>query len=168
MNLSRSIVLIFAFCSILLSNTGQAQSFLLANNFSFLSKVSSENTLRSNITKYADNFVGTKYRSSGTTPAGFDCSGYVRFIFQQYGYDLAHSSRELATEGKAVSKIDAKPGDLVIFAYNGSVHHVAMVYSNNNGDIEIIHSCTSKGVTIERISDLAYWTKRFYSIRRVI
>lgn len=169
-NLFKSIVLfsIVACFIITFQQKVTAQSFLFVNNLKSLSKVSKAHNVRSDITNFAEKFLGIAYRSGGTTPAGFDCSGYVHFIFKQYGYDLAHSSRELASFGTSVKKQDAAPGDLVIFAYNGIVHHVAIVYANHNGSIDIIHSSTSRGVVIENIDASAYWSKRFHSIRRVI
>lgn len=169
-NLSKSIVLFTIVACLFFSfqNNLSAQSFLFINNMSSLSKASKAHTLRSDIITAAQKYIGTPYRSSGTSPGGFDCSGYVRFIFKQYGYDLAHSSRALAGYGKSIARKDAEPGDLVIFAYKGSVHHVAIVYANNNGSIDIIHSSTSRGVIIENINDSEYWSKRFHSIRRVI
>ena len=67
-----------------------------------------------------------------------------------------------------MARKDAKPGDLVIFAYRGRIHHVGIVLSNNDGNIDMIHCSTSQGVVIENINSDDYWNKRFYSVRRVL
>ena len=59
--------------------------------------------------------LGTPYRAGGTTPEGFDCSGFVRYIFRENGIQLARSSREQALEGKPVQLNELKPGDLIFF-----------------------------------------------------
>lgn len=140
----------------------------LFNTLNFVYKLSGKENLRSNIIDYASQYLGTPYKSGGIKPSGFDCSGFVKYVFNQYGYDLAHSSRTLASKGEGIKKADAQPGDLVFFAVNGRVHHVAMVYSNIESDLKIIHSCNSKGVYIESVNNSKYWSSRFYSIRRIL
>ena len=135
--------------------------------FAFNSKSDACN-VRGNLISSASKYIGTPYRFNGTSPGGFDCSGYVRFIYQKFGYNLAHSSRALASTGDRVSRENAQPGDLVLFAYRGNVHHVAMVYSNIDGDLKIIHSCNSKGVAIESVDGSNYWKQRLYTIRRIL
>lgn len=166
--LPKSIVLIITILFFLGINQTSGQSLLLVNNFKFLSNISKDHNLRSDILNFADQYIGTRYVSGGSTPKGFDCSGFVRFVFEQYGYELAHSSRELSNTGEAVSRKDAQPGDLVIFAYRGRVHHVGIVLSNNDGNIDMIHCSTSQGVVIENINSDSYWNRRFYSVRRVL
>ena len=91
------------------------------------SSVSAEQVL-----KVASQYVGTPYIFGGSNPRGFDCSGYVMFVFAQFGVELRHSVTAQARVGIVVSPEDARPGDLVIFndhshngiyAGNGQFYH---------------------------------------------
>ncbi len=59
--------------------------------------------------------LGSPYRRGGTTPDGFDCSGFIRYVFRENGIELARSSRDQALEGKPVQLNELKPGDLIFF-----------------------------------------------------
>lgn len=84
------------------------------------------------ILKVAAKYVGTPYVFGGSTPSGFDCSGYVAFVFAQFGIALPHSVHGQARMGILVKPEDAMPGDLVImndmshdgiYAGNGNFYH---------------------------------------------
>ena len=91
------------------------------------------------ILKVAAKYVGTPYVFGGETPAGFDCSGYVAFVFAQFGLALPHSVHAQRRMGILIKPEDAQPGDLVIFndmshdgiyAGNGNFYH-----SPRRGDV---------------------------------
>ena len=84
------------------------------------------------ILKVAAKYVGTPYVFGGENPAGFDCSGYVRFVFSQFGYDLPHTVIGQSRYGIKIRLEDARPGDIVvmndlshdgIYAGNGNFYH---------------------------------------------
>ncbi len=133
-------------------------------------KVSAEELLRKDITEYAKEFVGTKYRSAGKSPSsGFDCSGFVGYVMKEYDIDMAGSSASQEKQGSKITKKEAQPGDLVFFrrSKGGRVFHVAIVLDNNNGDLTIIHSA-SRGVVIDRIQDSSYWRSKVMTLRNVV
>jgi len=172
--LLKSIVVFFLLASIpsvsearTISQQATIPPFLL-NTINMMFNMSGKVKLRANIIDHASKYLGTPYRSGGTKPGGFDCSGFVRYVFAEYGYELEHSSRALSVKGETIKKEDAKPGDLVFFAAGGRVHHVAIVYSNFGNDLKIIHSSNSKGVCIDSVNSSAYWSSRLYCIKRVI
>jgi cell wall-associated NlpC family hydrolase len=92
----------------------------------------------------ADQYVGTKYVWGGTTPRGFDCSGFVQYVFRRHGVMLPRTSRQQAVVGQSVGKSRAalRAGDLMFFATNGTrIDHIA-IYAGGN---QIIHSSSSGG-----------------------
>jgi cell wall-associated NlpC family hydrolase len=74
-----------------------------------------DETTASQLTKVAAKYVGVPYVFGGSTPAGFDCSGYIRYVYAQFGIPLAHSVSAQSRRGKLIRAKDAQPGDLVIW-----------------------------------------------------
>jgi len=108
--------------------------------------------------------LGIKYRYGGSTTKGFDCSGFVRYVFGKLGIDLPRSSRELYKVGQKVSKDELRVGDLVFFNTSGKdVSHVGIYM----GDGRFVHSSTSKGVTYTSMND-KYYAKRYVGARRIL
>jgi cell wall-associated NlpC family hydrolase len=78
----------------------------------------------------ASQYQGVPYVYGGATPAGFDCSGFVMYVYAQFGISLPHSSTGQGAAGTRISEADARPGDLVImdghdgfYAGNGNILH---------------------------------------------
>ncbi len=105
---------------------------------------------------FAKSLIGIPYRYASSNPQrGFDCSGFVSYVYQQFGFTGARSSADFAKKGKAVKLADAKVGDILVFTgSNAKVRkpgHVGIIYSKDeNGKIKFIHSSSgkAKGVTI--------------------
>ncbi|EHQ88750.1 NlpC/P60 family protein [Desulfosporosinus youngiae] len=115
------------------------------------------------VLNYAAEFLGTKYVWGGTSPSGFDCSGYVQYVFRNNGITLSRTSEQQFNNGVSVKKSDLKPGDLVFFAtYSSGASHVG-IYTGNN---TMIHS-SSGGVSYDDMTN-SYWSKRYLGARRVI
>lgn len=98
----------------------------------------------SSVLATADDYVGTRYVWGGATPSGFDCSGFVQYVFRRHGIELPRTSRQQAVVGERVpaSLGSLRVGDLMFFATNGSrIDHIA-IYA---GGDEIIHSSSSGG-----------------------
>lgn len=110
---------------------------------------------------------GTKYKYGGNTTSGFDCSGFVRYIFDKMNVDLPRRSADQASEGTKVAKSDLKAGDLVFFdtsgSNNGGITHVGIYV----GDGKFAHASSSKGVTIDSL-DSSYYKPRYVTARRVL
>ncbi len=122
--------------------------------------------LKSQLLQEAQKYIGTRYVWSGSSPSGFDCSGYTYYVFGQMGIELGRSTLAQMSDGVIIAQEDLQPGDLVIYSNTGRggfASHVAIYIGNG----QIIHSGTSTGVVITDMNE-AYYQKRFECARRVI
>ncbi len=132
-------------------------------------KADAEFVLRMDITQQAAEYIGTRYKYTGTSPkTGFDCSGFTSFIMQKFDISLPHQSGSQAKEGRSIPVEKALPGDLVYFNRKGRIFHVALVERNEKGVITVIHSTTSRGVIRENITHSDYWRPKIAGVRSVI
>lgn len=97
--------------------------------------------------KFAQTLIGTHYRSASSNPVlGFDCSGFVGYVFKTFSFDVPRSSREFINIGKKVKLTDAKPGDIILFTsphkHSRKIGHIGIVICNAGGEFQFIH-CTS-------------------------
>jgi cell wall-associated NlpC family hydrolase len=135
-----------------------------------LSKNKKETLLREDIVEFAQQYVGTRYRSAGKSPSGFDCSGFVYHVMKEFEIKMASSSSTQENQGNAIEAKEAKPGDLVFFrrSKGGRVFHVAMVLENKKGNLTLIHSTSSRGVVIDSLKESSYWRSKHMTVRNVV
>lgn len=116
----------------------------------------------------AQNLKGIPYKYGGNTPkTGFDCSGYVRWVFAENGVDMPRTASEQMAAGAKTSWGELQPGDLVFFKLKRGKRRIMHV-GIYTGEGKMIHS-PSRGKTVsEEIIDKPYWTNSFIGARRVI
>jgi cell wall-associated NlpC family hydrolase len=109
-------------------------------------------------------FRGVPYRSGGSDPSGFDCSGLVQYAFAQHGIALPREVREQYRFGEEVRLAAVEAGDLLFFRTSGdSASHVGIAI----GGDEFVHAPSARGVVrVERFS-APYWANRIVGIRRI-
>jgi cell wall-associated NlpC family hydrolase len=128
-----------------------------------------ESYLALQLINVASDKLGTGYRSGGTTPAGFDCSGLMYSTFKKFDITLPRSSHEMAEIGTEINPENAKKGDLIFFINRGQhrINHVGMIVEINGDEIKFIHSSTQGGVIISSLKE-SYYERTFKQINRII
>jgi cell wall-associated NlpC family hydrolase len=107
---------------------------------------------------------GTPYLNGGVDPRGFDCSGFVRYVFAQVGQQLPREVRDQFTVGTPVRREDVQPGDLVFFeTVSAGASHVGIALGND----EFVHAPSSRGVVRTERYTISYWASRWVGARRV-
>ncbi|UZQ86109.1 C40 family peptidase [Thermoclostridium stercorarium] len=120
--------------------------------------------LANKIIEYAKQFLGVKYVYGGSSPNGFDCSGFTQYVFKKFNIKLPRTSYEYSGVGTKVSRENIKPGDILLFDVNGSnrIGHVGIYIGND----KFIHASSGKGKVV--ITTLSKYGERLIGIRRVI
>jgi cell wall-associated NlpC family hydrolase len=112
--------------------------------------------------------LGANYRSGGTTPEGYDCSGLMFATFSKFDIILPRSSNEMSRLGTVLNPDEIKKGDLIFFRTNKKsiINHVGMVTEVLQDEIKFIHSATSSGVIISSTKE-PYYSKSFAQANRI-
>jgi cell wall-associated NlpC family hydrolase len=119
----------------------------------------------SQLVETAKLYLGTPYVWAGMSPSGFDCSGFVNYVYKQYGYSMNRVAQDIySNDGSYVDKDSLAVGDLVFFGYSGTnVTHVGMYI----GDGQFIHASSGKGqVVITKLSE-NYYTRMYVGAKRI-
>jgi lipoprotein Spr len=168
----KKILLIFCFLSFFALTSNAQDNLSLPEQYQkmmekILAKIPAVTTSSaSQLLDFAKSMLGTPYRYASSNPSrGFDCSGFVSYVFSNFGFKVPRSSTEFATAGTPVKLTDAKVGDVLIFTGTNprvrKIGHVGIIYAIDNGEIKFIHSTSGKanGVTITDFND--YYKSRF-------
>ena len=125
----------------------------------------------SQIITFAKTLIGVPYLYGSTDPKkGFDCSGFITYVFHHFGISVPRSSYEFTDEGKTVEATQAKPGDLILFTGTNplerTVGHMGIVIDNSDS-VRFIHSSSGRahGVTITALN--ASYQKRYMKTIRI-
>ncbi|MCJ7687752.1 MAG: C40 family peptidase [Clostridiaceae bacterium] len=118
---------------------------------------------KSNLISYAYNFIGRPYVWGGEGPRSFDCSGFTKYIYKEFGVNLPHYTGSQIGKGSSVSRENLEQGDLIFFNTDGKASHVGIYV----GGGDFIHASSgSKKVTVSNLSQ-SYYNKRFAGARRI-
>ena len=112
----------------------------------------------------AKTYIGCRYVYGGTSPSGFDCSGFAQYIYKQFGISLNRTAAAQYSNGTSVSRGNLQPGDLVMFGSGSSINHVG-IYAGNG---QIVHAANKqRGVTMDPINS-GYYNTHFIGARRIV
>ena len=123
--------------------------------------------------KFAQSLIGVHYRPASSDPlTGFDCSGFVSYVFKNFNFSVPRSSCEFINVGEKVNLADAKPGDIILFTspkkHRRNIGHVGIVFYNGIEGLRFIHSTSGKeySVTITAMDET--YKRRFVQVVRLL
>ena len=150
------------------NTTGYVRSDLMSLTEKPLSNSSGSSvaSVASQLISYAQNYMGTPYVWGGTTPSGFDCSGFTRYCYSAYGYSLNRTAAQQLNNGTSVSQDQLQIGDLVFFKNTYKSSAAATHVGIYVGDNSFIHAA-SGGVKVTSLGD-SYYASRYTGARRII
>jgi cell wall-associated NlpC family hydrolase len=129
-------------------------------------------SLSDSLITFAQTYLKTPYRYGAEGDKAFDCSGFVGFIYRQFGYHLERTAAGQAnSKGIEIKRIDLQPGDLVFFkgrnAKQRRIGHVGIVVeADESGNFKFIHASIHHGVTITE-SKKDYYNRRYVTAKRI-
>jgi N-acetylmuramoyl-L-alanine amidase len=120
------------------------------------------------VVDYAKQYLGYSYVLGGKSPeTGFDCSGFTKYVFKNFGYTLGSVAADQVSSGREVSREELQPGDLLLFYDEAKtrIGHVGIYMGND----EFIHAANSKrGVVTDTLSTNSYYNTRYVTARRIV
>jgi cell wall-associated NlpC family hydrolase len=123
---------------------------------------------RDSVVRLARAQLGRRYIFGGTTPAGFDCSGFLKYLMRASGYELPRTAAEQAQAGREVPRDPSqlRPGDILTFGRGGRVTHVGMYVGNGR----FIHASTGSHQIVEAQLDrpTSSLVRAWYGVRRLL
>ena len=122
--------------------------------------------------RFAETLKGIPYRYGSTDPkVGFDCSGFITYVFNNFGIRVPRSSIDFTDVGKTIPKEEAKRGDIILFTGTDSterfVGHMGLITKNEAGNLEFIHSTSGKAYSVTVTQLNAYYMSRFVKTLRI-
>ena len=146
------------------SGTEAALTKMASTSFSFSELAREER--RQYIAYFAESYTdwGFNYRFGGTSiEKGIDCSGFTRYVLNYFDIKAPRTSGEQYDVGDKIPVEQARAGDLVFFGGKKSITHVALVVSNDEKGLVVVHSC-NRGILKENISQSSYWRSKLRSM----
>lgn len=133
-------------------------------------KIDTKNIAADDLVAFAKTLLGIKYTyGSMVKERGFDCSGFINYVFNHFNISVPRISVDFTNAGKEIPIEDSKPGDLILFTghneKSGVVGHLGIITENNNVVVQFIHASESRGVIISDMN--SYFIPRFVKVNRV-
>lgn len=131
-----------------------------------------DSLLSEKVVAFAQGLSGTPYRFGCSAPdIGFDCSGFINYVFNHFNITVPRSSVSFTDEGKTISLEQAMPGDLILFTGTNSkiriVGHIGIVVSNDSTGLSFIHSSSGSDYKVITTKLEDYYKSRFVKIIRL-
>lgn len=141
-------------------------------NYSVGEKIETKNTSPKALVDFAQTLIGIPYKYASSNPrSGFDCSGFITYVFNHFDIAVPRSSKDFTNIGENIPKAEARPGDLILFTgtdiRDRTVGHMGIVTFNSPDTLLFIHSTSGKlnSVAVTPLNE--YYQSRFVKIIRV-
>ena len=142
------------------TTTNTATSTTASTKTKTITESTSTSQSGNSVVSYAKQFLGCKYVYGGTSPSGFDCSGFTQYVYKNFGVNLNRTAAAQYSNGQSVTSLQA--GDLVMFGKSG-INHVGIYIGGNS----FIHAANkSQGVRIDTLST-GYYKTNYVGARRI-
>lgn len=137
-----------------------------------LVKINTENITADVLISYAESLEGTKYKYGGTSEeTGFDCSGFVWYVFNHFNIKVPRTSMQFTNAGKEVKITESKRGDIILFTGSDEssrkVGHIGFVTANENNKITFLHAASGGGRGVMKSQMNQYFVTRFVKVNRI-
>jgi cell wall-associated NlpC family hydrolase len=153
-------------------DTDETREARSAENYTPGTVINTGSTTPEELLAFANTLLTVPYKYASIDPSeGFDCSGFITYVFNHFNIAVPRSSVDFTNVGDEVNLMDAKPGDIALFTGTDStirvVGHMGIITSNSGGDVSFIHSTSGKadGVTITPLN--SYYAGRFVKVIRI-
>jgi cell wall-associated NlpC family hydrolase len=173
-NLS-TLIILFCMVSVFFNTAyaGKTRRLHKTNTLRTVTAFDTDSVSSDSLLTFAQSLIGVRYRSASSDPLrGFDCSGFVSYVFKSFNFNVPRSSCEFISIGEKIKFEDAKPGDIILFTgtkkHTRRIGHIGIVMHNGADGFTFIHSTSGKehGVTITAMDKM--YTRRFVQVIRVL
>lgn len=154
----------------LTNNSADIESRVAIKNKVTPRVINTKNVSPDELVNFAETLTGVKYKyGSMNKENGFDCSGFINYVFNHFKILVPRTTVEFTNAGKEIAAKLSRPGDLILFTgsdpKSGVVGHMGIITQNKNGELKFIHASTSSGVIVSGMS--SYFLPRFVKVNRV-
>ena len=135
-------------------------------------KIDTKNVDPEKVVQFAETLQGVPYRyGSMVKEKGFDCSGFINYVFNHFKISVPRSSKDFTNAGRNVSTLESRRGDLILFtgsdSKSGVVGHMGIITKNEKGVFQFIHAASGKGGGVMISSMNSYFLPRFVKVIRI-
>jgi cell wall-associated NlpC family hydrolase len=132
--------------------------------------INTKNVTADEFVEFSETLIGVKYKyGSAVKEKGFDCSGFINYVFNHFKISVPRVSSDFTNAGKEIPIKDSRRGDIILFTgsdpKSGVVGHMGIITENTKGELKFIHAAESSGVMISGMN--AYFVPRFVKVNRV-
>jgi murein DD-endopeptidase / murein LD-carboxypeptidase len=152
------------------ANSSEIRSKVVIKNKVPARTINTKNISADEVVTFAETLVGVKYKyGSVIKENGFDCSGFINYVFNHFKISVPRVSSDFTNAGKEIPIRESKRGDIILFtgsnANSGVVGHMGIITQNKNGELKFIHAAESSGVMISGMN--FYFVSRFVKVNRI-